>query len=146
MATSQLSDIYRFQAVTANLGTAGQPTAEQFDAVKDAVPLARALLDGGIDVMELTLRTPAALDALLAIRAEVPDMLAGTGTVVIEGSTYPAVPGALYRIDAGKVHAAYPDEGVVLAALVCYEPPLEDPETDRVLVTAEPDSTTRAGR
>jgi protein tyrosine phosphatase (PTP) superfamily phosphohydrolase (DUF442 family) len=36
MATSQLSDIYRFQAVTANLGTAGQPTAEQFDAVKDA--------------------------------------------------------------------------------------------------------------
>ena len=36
MATSQLSDIYRFQAVTANLGTAGQPTAAQFDAVKDA--------------------------------------------------------------------------------------------------------------
>ena len=36
MATSQLSDIYRFQSVTANLGTAGQPTAEQFDAVKDA--------------------------------------------------------------------------------------------------------------
>ena len=36
MATSTLSDIYRFQAVTANLGTAGQPTAEQFDAVKDA--------------------------------------------------------------------------------------------------------------
>src|SRR5438093_2054187 len=36
MATSKLSDIYRFQSVTANLGTAGQPTAEQFDAVKDA--------------------------------------------------------------------------------------------------------------
>ena len=36
MATAQLSDIYRFQAVTATLGTAGQPTAEQFDAVKDA--------------------------------------------------------------------------------------------------------------
>jgi hypothetical protein len=36
MATSQLSDIYRFQAVTATLGTAGQPTAAQFDAVKDA--------------------------------------------------------------------------------------------------------------
>ncbi|MHB8970985.1 MAG: bifunctional 4-hydroxy-2-oxoglutarate aldolase/2-dehydro-3-deoxy-phosphogluconate aldolase [Pirellulaceae bacterium] len=52
------------------------------DAVKDAVPLARALLDGGIDVMELTLRTPAALDALLAIRAEVPDMLAGIGTIL----------------------------------------------------------------
>ena len=36
MATAKLSDIYRFQAVTANLGTAGQPTAAQFDAVKDA--------------------------------------------------------------------------------------------------------------
>src|SRR5215470_6861879 len=36
MATSTLSDIDRFQAVTATLGTAGQPTAAQFDAVKDA--------------------------------------------------------------------------------------------------------------
>src|SRR5215510_14112249 len=36
MATAQLSDIDRFQAVTATLGTAGQPTAAQFDAVKDA--------------------------------------------------------------------------------------------------------------
>jgi 2-dehydro-3-deoxyphosphogluconate aldolase/(4S)-4-hydroxy-2-oxoglutarate aldolase len=52
------------------------------DAVKDAVPLARALVDGGIDVMELTLRTPVALDALVAIRAEVPDMLAGIGTIL----------------------------------------------------------------
>src|SRR5262249_54298499 len=36
MATAKLSDIYRFQAVTATLETAGQPTGEQFDAVKDA--------------------------------------------------------------------------------------------------------------
>ena len=41
-----------------------------------------ALLDGGIDVMELTLRTPAAIDSLLAIRQEVPDMLAGIGTIL----------------------------------------------------------------
>ena len=52
------------------------------DEVKHAVPLARALLDGGIDVMELTLRTPAAIDALLAIRQEVPEMLAGIGTIL----------------------------------------------------------------
>jgi 2-dehydro-3-deoxyphosphogluconate aldolase/(4S)-4-hydroxy-2-oxoglutarate aldolase len=52
------------------------------DDVKRAAPLARALLDGGIDVMELTLRTPAALDSLLAIRQEVPDMLAGIGTIL----------------------------------------------------------------
>jgi protein tyrosine phosphatase (PTP) superfamily phosphohydrolase (DUF442 family) len=36
MAAPQLSDIYNFQAVSEQLGTAGQPTAEQFDAVKDA--------------------------------------------------------------------------------------------------------------
>jgi 2-dehydro-3-deoxyphosphogluconate aldolase/(4S)-4-hydroxy-2-oxoglutarate aldolase len=52
------------------------------DRVEDAVPLAKALLAGGVDVMELTLRTPAALDALKAIRADVPEMLAGVGTIL----------------------------------------------------------------
>lgn len=52
------------------------------DRVQDAVPLAQALRDGGIDVMELTLRTPAALDALVAIRRDVPEMLAGIGTIL----------------------------------------------------------------
>lgn len=52
------------------------------DQVKDAVPVARALVDGGIDVMELTLRTSVALDALAAIRREVPEMLAGIGTLL----------------------------------------------------------------
>lgn len=52
------------------------------DNAKDAVPLARALLAGGIDVMELTLRTSAALDALSAIRRDVPEMVAGIGTIL----------------------------------------------------------------
>jgi 2-dehydro-3-deoxyphosphogluconate aldolase/(4S)-4-hydroxy-2-oxoglutarate aldolase len=52
------------------------------DAVEDAVPLARALLDGGIRAIELTLRTPAALDALARIKAEVPEIIAGVGTVL----------------------------------------------------------------
>ena len=47
-----------------------------------AVPLARALLSGGVDVMELTLRTPVAIDALRAIRSEVPEILAGIGTIL----------------------------------------------------------------
>ncbi|MGL4594775.1 MAG: bifunctional 4-hydroxy-2-oxoglutarate aldolase/2-dehydro-3-deoxy-phosphogluconate aldolase [Thermoguttaceae bacterium] len=47
-----------------------------------AVPVARALLAGGIDVMELTLRTPKSLDALRRIVAEVPEMLAGVGTIL----------------------------------------------------------------
>lgn len=52
------------------------------DRVEDAVPLARALLAGGVDVMELTLRTPAAMDALRAIRDAVPEMVAGVGTIL----------------------------------------------------------------
>lgn len=47
-----------------------------------AVPVARALVEGGLPVIELTLRTPVALDAIAAIAAEVPDIVVGAGTVV----------------------------------------------------------------
>jgi 2-dehydro-3-deoxyphosphogluconate aldolase/(4S)-4-hydroxy-2-oxoglutarate aldolase len=47
-----------------------------------AVPLAKALLEGGIRVLEITLRTPAALDAIRAISRKVPQALVGAGTVV----------------------------------------------------------------
>ena len=47
----------------------------------DAVPLARALLAGGLNVVEITLRTPAAMDAVRAIIAEVDDMIVVVGTV-----------------------------------------------------------------
>ncbi len=49
---------------------------------EDGPPLARALLEGGVGVMERTLRTPAALEALRRIRAEVPQMVAGVGTIL----------------------------------------------------------------
>jgi 2-dehydro-3-deoxyphosphogluconate aldolase/(4S)-4-hydroxy-2-oxoglutarate aldolase len=52
------------------------------DRAEDAVPLARALVEGGVRAMELTLRTPAAIEALEAIRAEVPEMTAGIGTIL----------------------------------------------------------------
>ncbi len=51
------------------------------DKVADAVPLARALVAGGVRVLEVTLRTPAALDCVRAIRAEVPDAVVGVGTM-----------------------------------------------------------------
>lgn len=52
------------------------------DDEDDAIPLAEALLEGGIDVMELTLRTHAALKALSKVRGNVPQMLCGAGTVI----------------------------------------------------------------
>jgi 2-dehydro-3-deoxyphosphogluconate aldolase/(4S)-4-hydroxy-2-oxoglutarate aldolase len=51
------------------------------ERAEDAVPLARALLQGGLKVIEVTLRTPSALEALRAIAAEVPDAIIGVGTV-----------------------------------------------------------------
>ena len=47
-----------------------------------AVPLARALVDGGVRVLEVTLRTPAAPDAIRAIAREVPDAIVGAGTIL----------------------------------------------------------------
>ena len=47
----------------------------------DAVPLARALVAGGVRVLELTLRTPAALDCIGAIARAVPEAIVGAGTV-----------------------------------------------------------------
>lgn len=49
--------------------------------VADAVPLARALVDGGVRVLEVTLRTPVALQAMRAIVQEVPEAIVGAGTV-----------------------------------------------------------------
>lgn len=47
-----------------------------------AVPLAQALVAGGIKVLEITLRSDAALEALRRIRSEIPDALVGAGTVL----------------------------------------------------------------
>ncbi|MBM4088504.1 MAG: bifunctional 4-hydroxy-2-oxoglutarate aldolase/2-dehydro-3-deoxy-phosphogluconate aldolase [Planctomycetes bacterium] len=72
------------------------------DEVSDAVPLARALVEGGIDVMELTLRTPVAIDALKAIRDEVPDMLAGIGTILTPEQAHQATAaGAAFGVSPG---------------------------------------------
>ncbi|MCB5191586.1 bifunctional 4-hydroxy-2-oxoglutarate aldolase/2-dehydro-3-deoxy-phosphogluconate aldolase [Methylobacillus arboreus] len=49
--------------------------------VEDAVPMAEALLEGGIKVLEVTLRTPVALQAMEAIAKAVPDAILGAGTV-----------------------------------------------------------------
>lgn len=51
------------------------------DRVEHAVPLARALVAGGLPVLEVTLRTAAAAEAITAITREVPDAVVGAGTV-----------------------------------------------------------------
>ncbi|MEU4272804.1 bifunctional 4-hydroxy-2-oxoglutarate aldolase/2-dehydro-3-deoxy-phosphogluconate aldolase [Streptomyces sp. NPDC026092] len=68
----------------------------------DAVPLARALVAGGLPAIEVTLRTPAALDALRAIAAEVPDAVVGAGTVISPAGVADAVDaGARFLVSPG---------------------------------------------
>ena len=72
------------------------------DNVSDAVPLARALVAGGIRVLEVTLRTAAALDAIRAIAREVPDAILGAGTVVLPADlAAAAAAGARFAVSPG---------------------------------------------
>lgn len=81
------------------------------DEAVNAVPTAKALLDGGICAMELTLRTPAALEALANIRRELPEMLAGVGTILTPEQVAQAVEAnAAFGVAPGL------NENVVLAA------------------------------
>ena len=52
------------------------------ERLEDAVPLARALVDGGLRVLEITLRTPVALDAIARIKSGVDDAILAAGTVL----------------------------------------------------------------
>ena len=52
------------------------------DKVEDAVPTAKAMAAGGVDVMEITFRTAAAPDAIRAVSENCPDMLVGAGTIL----------------------------------------------------------------
>jgi 2-dehydro-3-deoxyphosphogluconate aldolase/(4S)-4-hydroxy-2-oxoglutarate aldolase len=81
------------------------------ERVEDAVPIAEALVEGGLSVLEVTLRTPAALDVIRAMKS-VPGAIVGAGTVldpeqydaaVAAGSEFVVSPGLTDRL--GK-HAA----------------------------------------
>ncbi|TDC45286.1 bifunctional 4-hydroxy-2-oxoglutarate aldolase/2-dehydro-3-deoxy-phosphogluconate aldolase [Actinomadura sp. KC345] len=72
------------------------------DDAGTAVPMARALVDGGLPVIEVTLRTPAALAAIERIAAEVPDAVVGAGTVVgPEDAERSAAAGARFLVSPG---------------------------------------------
>ncbi len=87
------------------------------DKVEHAVPLANALLAGGINTIELTLRTPAAIDALKSIVSEVPQITAGIGTILTTqqiqevsdaGAAFGVAPGLNRRIVQAAKEAGLP--------------------------------------
>ncbi|GLR68863.1 ketohydroxyglutarate aldolase [Acidocella aquatica] len=91
-----------------------------------AVPLARALVAGGLPVIEITLRTPAALEAIRAIAAEVEGAIPGAGTVIAPaqyaqvakaGARFAVSPGATPRLlDAAGDCGIAPLPGIATAS------------------------------
>ncbi len=72
------------------------------DNPRRAVRLAQALLAGGVDIMELTLRTSAAIDCLRAVTSEVPGMMAGAGTIIFPEQVDQVVEaGAAFAVSPG---------------------------------------------
>ena len=87
------------------------------DDEEAAVPLARALVEGGLPVIEVTLRTPSALAAITRIAADVPDAVVGAGTVVrpedaersaAAGARFLVSPGCTSRLQAAMVATGLP--------------------------------------
>jgi 2-dehydro-3-deoxyphosphogluconate aldolase/(4S)-4-hydroxy-2-oxoglutarate aldolase len=82
---------------------AGDPVVPvvTIERLEDAVPLARAIVAGGLGTIEVTLRTPVALDCIRAIAAAAPELRVGAGTVLDAG-------GAEAAVDAGAAFLVTP--------------------------------------
>ena len=83
----------------------------------DAVPVARALVDGGVRAIELALRTPAAMPSVSLIAREVPEMMIGIGTIIRTeqiravqeaGAAFGVAPGFNPRIAAEADRLGFP--------------------------------------
>ena len=103
--------------LTHHLRQTGVIAVLMIDRAEDAVPLARALLAGGVDCIELTLRTDAALESLRRIRAEVPEMTVGVGTILTpqqvndakdSGASFGVAPGMNPRVVAEAARIGLP--------------------------------------
>ena len=74
----------------------------KIDRVEDALPLAKALIDGGLPCAEITFRTAAAKDAIAAITKEYPEMIVGAGTVLTTAQVDDAIEaGAKFIVSPG---------------------------------------------
>ena len=105
---SQWTPELRAQRVDAILSQAPVLPVLSIANVDDAVPLARALVDGGLPVLEVTLRTAVAVEAIARIAREVPGAVVGAGTIRT-GAELAAVAdaGGVFAISPGATEALY---------------------------------------
>ncbi len=94
-----------------------------------AAPLARSLAEGGVHAMELTLRTPKAIDALVRIREDVPEMTAGVGTILTTEQVDQVIDaGAAFGVSPGvnpRVISYALERGLPFAPGVCTPSDIE---------------------
>lgn len=93
----------KFAAIYNTIGEVGIIPVIKLNRVEDALPLAHALLAGGIPVAEVTFRTEAAAEGIATLRREVPQMLVGAGTVLsTEQATAAIDAGAQFVVSPGS--------------------------------------------
>ena len=93
----------KFAEIYNRIGKAAIIPVIKLERVEEAVPLARSLLAGGIPVAEVTFRTSAAAEGIVAIRREVPQMLVGAGTVLTTDQANAAIQaGAQFVVSPGS--------------------------------------------
>ena len=98
----------RMQAVDAILLRAPVVPVLSIESLDDAVPLARALSDAGLPVLEVTLRTDVARAAIERIARDVPQAIVGAGTVLRPGDLASVInAGAQFAIAPGSTDALY---------------------------------------
>ncbi len=100
------------------------------DRAEDAVPVARALVAGGVSLIEVTLRTPVAIEAIRRIAAEVPEINVGAGTIVT-----PADARAAVAVGAGFLVSPGSTAPLVSAARECGVPYLPGASTVSEVLT-----------
>lgn len=105
------------ESLLASLHQTGVIAVLMLDDAEDAVPVAKALLAGGVRAIELTLRTDAAIESLKRLRAETPDMIAGAGTILTPrqagevkaaGAAFGVAPGTNPRVVAEAARIGLP--------------------------------------
>jgi 2-dehydro-3-deoxyphosphogluconate aldolase/(4S)-4-hydroxy-2-oxoglutarate aldolase len=95
------------------------------ERLQDAVPLARALFEGGLGTIEITMRTPAASEAIAAIARELPQVIVGAGTLLRAADAAAAVhAGARFLVSPGTTPEL---AAAALAAELPYLPGVATP-------------------
>jgi 2-dehydro-3-deoxyphosphogluconate aldolase / (4S)-4-hydroxy-2-oxoglutarate aldolase len=105
---SKWSEGRRSVGVDALLGQAPVLPVVTIERIEDALPLARALVEAGLPVLEITLRSAVALEAIRRIAAEVSGAVVGVGTVLgVDDLAAAAEAGAAFAISPGATDALF---------------------------------------